>query len=159
MAKGPSLAQQAKLAQLRIEASKEPDLITSRQLADRLGVHPVTIAKWRMAGEGPRHIPISIGNKPRVRYRMADVLLWEQEIRGKQIEKVIAYKTRKKWEELMEQEAREEQKRVKAELVEAAISGGEDGATAVKEGVGQRIGDSIIDAAREAIKNRVFMGS
>ncbi len=47
--------------------------LTPETVADRLGVKPHTLAKWRVSGDGPRFVRVS----PRViRYIEADVDAW-----------------------------------------------------------------------------------
>lgn len=49
--------------------------LTPKDLAERLGVPIQTLYKWNSAGTGPRYM--SIGRH--VRYRLADVVAWENE--------------------------------------------------------------------------------
>lgn len=52
-------------------------LITTQQLAERLGVAVVTLETWRAKRIGPPWIPISTGTKrPAIRYSVADVDSW-----------------------------------------------------------------------------------
>ncbi|MGW5147606.1 helix-turn-helix transcriptional regulator [Rhodococcus koreensis] len=58
-------------------------LLTEREAAVRLGVHPGTLAKWRCQGEGPTYF--KMGNRPKspVRYEEDDLHTWmEQQRRG-----------------------------------------------------------------------------
>lgn len=60
------------------EAAQAPparEFFTTRDLATRLGVHPVTLANWRVKGKGPRFVKM-VG---RVRYPVAQVEQWEQD--------------------------------------------------------------------------------
>lgn len=55
----------------------EPHL-TPAQLAARLGCSPATLARWRCEGTGPVFIkPGGTAKQAHVRYRLADVLRWE----------------------------------------------------------------------------------
>jgi hypothetical protein len=48
-------------------------------LADRLQVKETTIADWRRNGTGPPYIRTESGaTKATIRYRLADVELWEE---------------------------------------------------------------------------------
>ena len=48
-------------------------LLTNDDLADELGVHPTTLAQWRLiAGRGPRFVKVGSS----VRYRRSDVEKW-----------------------------------------------------------------------------------
>jgi hypothetical protein len=47
-------------------------LITARQAAEFLGVHPLTLARWRMAGTSPKYIRFG-GPKGRVMYLPGDI--------------------------------------------------------------------------------------
>ena len=64
------------------EATKEQrtTLITTKQLAGRLGMKPATLANWRWRGYGPPHV--NLGGR-RVRYRLRDVEAWlERQVQG-----------------------------------------------------------------------------
>lgn len=54
------------------------DLLTTRQVADWLGVAPSTIAWFRNSGEGPAYSRLSARN---IRYRREDVEAWMNERR------------------------------------------------------------------------------
>ncbi len=47
-------------------------LLTTRQLADRLGVAEITLRKWRISGRGPAFVRCGSN----VRYRAGDVDAW-----------------------------------------------------------------------------------
>jgi transcriptional regulator with XRE-family HTH domain len=51
--------------------------LTTEQLAERLGVAPGTLRKWRQLGTGPAYIKAE-GTVGTVRYRLADVEAWER---------------------------------------------------------------------------------
>ncbi|WP_369124471.1 helix-turn-helix domain-containing protein [Devosia neptuniae] len=56
-------------------ASHEEALIgylTSADMAEQLGLHPTTLAKWRMARRGPPYVKIG----KRVYYRVTSVREW-----------------------------------------------------------------------------------
>lgn len=40
---------------------------------------PESLANWRREGKGPRWIRLGDGKRPRVMYRMADVIEWENQ--------------------------------------------------------------------------------
>lgn len=48
-------------------------LLTAAQAADYLGLHPTTLASWRVQGIGPKYIKIGARN---VRYRDSDIETW-----------------------------------------------------------------------------------
>lgn len=49
------------------------DLVDTAELADELGLHPTTLAEWRMiSGRGPAFIKVGA----KVRYRRADIEAW-----------------------------------------------------------------------------------
>ncbi len=61
--------------------SKKPvklHMLSTAQLAERLGVTQVTLRSWRMREQGPPYIRIS---PRRVRYRVEDVERWEENCR------------------------------------------------------------------------------
>lgn len=59
----------------RTNAGQTPAVLGPQQLADRYGVPKSTVYYWRTAGAGPRGIRVG----RYVRYRLEDVLAWEQE--------------------------------------------------------------------------------
>ena len=48
-----------------------PDLLTTKQLAKTLAVHPETVERWRRTGRGPRFLRLTGGA---IRYCAADVV-------------------------------------------------------------------------------------
>lgn len=56
--------------------------LTTEDLAVRYGVKPNTIQHWRCRGQGPifyKRKSIALGpRQPQIRYKLADVLAWEQ---------------------------------------------------------------------------------
>ena len=62
------------------DTNNQAALLTDADLAERWGVSPRTIKKWRAAGKTPTHI--AIGHKggfgQGVRYALEDVLAFEQ---------------------------------------------------------------------------------
>lgn len=60
-------------------ASQPPDqhLITPAQLAIRWGIALNTLSQWRAAGVGPAFLRLGDGERPRIRYRLADVQAYE----------------------------------------------------------------------------------
>ena len=61
-------------------ASQHPDqhLITPAQLALRWGLNINTLNQWRAAGTGPAYLRLGDGERPRIRYRMSDILAYER---------------------------------------------------------------------------------
>lgn len=62
------------------EEAAKAALLTDKDLAERWGVKPRTIQRWRAAGKTPKHIPIGHkgGFGQGVRYALEDVLAFEQ---------------------------------------------------------------------------------
>jgi hypothetical protein len=60
-------------------ASQPPDqnLITPAQLAIRWGLSLHTLSQWRVNNGGPAYLRLGDGERPRIRYRMSDVLAYE----------------------------------------------------------------------------------
>lgn len=55
--------------------------LSIRDLAERYGVAEITVRKWNQHGTGPRRMVLG----RHVRYRLADVLAWEESrMRGEQ---------------------------------------------------------------------------
>ena len=48
-------------------------LLTTKEAAEFLGLHPVTLAAWRVARRGPRYVKLSARA---VRYRLRDLELY-----------------------------------------------------------------------------------
>ena len=48
-------------------------LLTTRQAAAMIGIHPRTLTRWRLAGRGPKARRLAYRT---VRYREQDVLAW-----------------------------------------------------------------------------------
>lgn len=55
------------------------DFLTTNELAERLGVKPVTIRRWRQEGTGPTAHRFS---NRLTRYRLEDVEAWERAHEG-----------------------------------------------------------------------------
>ncbi len=53
------------------------NLLHPRDVAERYSMTPESLANWRREGKGPKWIMLGNGKRPRVMYRMADVLEWE----------------------------------------------------------------------------------
>ena len=54
-------------------------MLTTKCLAKRANVHPVTVRKWRAKGEGPRYLKKGPTAQGLVRYPLKWVIQWEQE--------------------------------------------------------------------------------
>ncbi|WP_280420061.1 helix-turn-helix domain-containing protein [Nocardia carnea] len=50
--------------------------LSTKQAADRLGVHPVTMSNWRRRGEGPKFEKMGTGRGAHIRYHIRDVDEW-----------------------------------------------------------------------------------
>ena len=61
------------------ELVKLGTLITALQAAQRLGVCPQTLARWRMAGTSPRYVRLSSGRRGRVMYDPESLARWIEE--------------------------------------------------------------------------------
>ena len=61
-------------------ASQHPDqhLITPAQLALRWNLNLNTLSQWRASGGGPAFLRLGDGERPRIRYRMSDILAYER---------------------------------------------------------------------------------
>jgi len=55
------------------------ELMTEAEAAKELRLHPKTLARMRRDEQGPPHITIGDGERPRIRYRRADVTAWVKE--------------------------------------------------------------------------------
>lgn len=54
------------------------DLLHPNQVAQRYGITPETLSNWRRERKGPHFIRLGTGKRPRVMYRLDDVLEWER---------------------------------------------------------------------------------
>lgn len=59
-------------------AAPAPELITSNELADRWGINEGSLRMMRVAGRGPRYLKLGTGPRPRIRYRLAEVVAFEK---------------------------------------------------------------------------------
>ena len=61
-------------------ASQPPDqhLITPAQLGIRWGLSLHTLSQWRVNNSGPSYLRLGDGERPRIRYRMSDILAYER---------------------------------------------------------------------------------
>ncbi|BCK58331.1 helix-turn-helix transcriptional regulator [Nocardia wallacei] len=50
--------------------------LTNREAAAKLRIQPVTLARWRMQGRGPRYEKLGEGKSARIRYLDRDVEKW-----------------------------------------------------------------------------------
>lgn len=48
--------------------------MNTKQVAERLGIHPQTLKNWRVTGKGPAYLHVGKA----IRYREQDVDLWEK---------------------------------------------------------------------------------
>lgn len=55
------------------------DLLPPSEVAARYGITPETLSNWRREKKGPRWVKIGDGPRPRVRYRLQDLIEYEQE--------------------------------------------------------------------------------
>ena len=51
--------------------------LTPNELAKRLNVHVVSLARWRAEGKGPAFVKLGVGRTARVRYPLSFILEWE----------------------------------------------------------------------------------
>ena len=51
-------------------------LLTTRDAAERLGLSPKTLERFRSEGGGPAYLKAGPGKRARVRYRLADLEAW-----------------------------------------------------------------------------------
>lgn len=56
-----------------MNARTDNKLLTTAQAAARLGLHPQTLASWRLQGRGPRWVKLGERPKSPVRYRAGDL--------------------------------------------------------------------------------------
>lgn len=54
----------------------QPLMLDERGFAERLGVSPETIRKWRKTGNGPPFVKLGTGRTAIVRYRLAEIERW-----------------------------------------------------------------------------------
>ena len=61
-------------------AGQPPDqhLITPAQLGIRWGLSLHTLSQWRANNSGPAYLRLGDGERPRIRYRMSDILAYER---------------------------------------------------------------------------------
>lgn len=50
-----------------------PELLSTAEAAHYLGLHPTTLATWRVEGRGPRYFKVGAR---KVRYRADDIETW-----------------------------------------------------------------------------------
>lgn len=53
-------------------------LMTPQEVASRYKMTPESLANWRREGKGPAWIRLGLGKRPRVMYRMSDLIEWEK---------------------------------------------------------------------------------
>lgn len=58
-------------------AASHPPYLDQKALALRWGIHARTLQRWRQMGTGPRYLQIG----RRVRYRLDDILAYEEQMR------------------------------------------------------------------------------
>ena len=52
--------------------------LTPKELSEYLGIKVTTLSNWRSTGEGPIFMKLGREQQSPVRYRLADVLAWEE---------------------------------------------------------------------------------
>ena len=52
------------------------EIMTPEELAGVLKIQPRTLYDWRLAGTGPRYVPLGRGKRADIRYRRRDVEEW-----------------------------------------------------------------------------------
>jgi len=58
--------------------TRDGKLLTTDELAQRLGMDSGSLENWRNAGKGPIFIKMGQGNSAPVRYRLCDIEAWEK---------------------------------------------------------------------------------
>lgn len=68
----------------RPDAPDKSKLITHRQLAQHLGVHPDSVHRWVEQKTGIPHVrePYGISGRSRIRFNLDDVLQWQSSRNG-----------------------------------------------------------------------------
>ena len=51
-------------------------MLSTRETAERLGVRPQTLRKWRLLGKGPRYVRLGANPQARVSYSLEAVQEW-----------------------------------------------------------------------------------
>jgi hypothetical protein len=64
--------------------SKPEVWLSVEQLSGRLGIPVNTLRAWRRQGHGPKGIKLGRGQSGAVRYRLSEIIRWEQEQERKQ---------------------------------------------------------------------------
>ena len=54
--------------------------LTSKQFAERIGISSESLDIWRCQGKGPTYVKLGPGKKSAVRYRLSDVIAWENSL-------------------------------------------------------------------------------
>ena len=57
------------------------NLLTTQDVAEFLGLDPMTLWRWRRDGHGPPFLALSSGIKPVIRYSLNDIEKWLSERR------------------------------------------------------------------------------
>lgn len=52
--------------------------LTPADLSERIGYSVATLARWRVEGHGPKFLKPGHGLRAHVRYRLSDVIAWEE---------------------------------------------------------------------------------
>lgn len=55
------------------------NLINTRTLAERWGMHEKSLVRWRSQGKGPKFLKLGEAKNATVFYRLSDVTKWEKE--------------------------------------------------------------------------------
>lgn len=61
---------------MTVEMERLPELLTEREAAGYLRRHPMTLAKWRGAGIGPRYSKLGKTRCAAIVYRKSDLDAW-----------------------------------------------------------------------------------
>jgi len=56
-----------------------PQLLTSTEAAQALGIRPATLRVWRCAGHGPRYVRVGRGRRSPVAYTPESIAQWLEE--------------------------------------------------------------------------------
>ena len=60
-----------------MNADKKDTVLTTEELAERWGIHPSSIKRWRVNNKGPRYFKLGDEKSSKVLYRLNDVIRYE----------------------------------------------------------------------------------